>query len=508
MIRCELPDADDRPLRYGAYIDRDELVPTHMRVFLLLASTLIAIAGLGCESNSTSGQIDPDQFIGDAPAVPVHISQSDIDDGKFSIPELIEHGELLFTAVFNTLDGAGRPESTGAGDSRIRRVFPENRNRISGPDSDSCTGCHNMPSAGGGGDNVANVFVRAQERDFLKFDGGDGDGESGLTLQSAGNERNTLGMFGSGYIELLAREMTEDLHSIRDEALLRARSGRTSITIDLVTKGVSFGSLIVDPDGTLGTDAVEGIDEDLIVKPFHQKGAVISLRQFTNNALNHHHGIQSEERFGADADPDNDGVVDELTVGDLTALTVFQATLPMPKFLPSTGPKAREALEQGQELFGTIGCSTCHMTELPLRSTVFTEPNPYNPEANLRQGDVKTLLEFDLRRYSGYLKHNEAGEFLVPAFTDLKRHDMGPDLDNEVLEQAGIPTNEWLTRKLWGAASEPPFLHHGRASLISEAILLHGGEAQASRDLFANLSDSEKAGIVEYLKSLQIESDG
>ena len=71
-----------------------------------------------------------------------------------------------------------------------------------------------------------------------------------------------------------------------------------------------------------------------------------------------------------------------------------------------------------------------------------------------------------------------------------------------------MPTDEWLTRKLWGFASEPPFLHHGRATLISEAILAHGGEAQASRDRFAALSDDDQAAVVEFLKTLQILPEG
>ena len=74
---------------------------------------------------------------------------------------------------------------------------------------------------------------------------------------------------------------------------------------------------------------------------------------------------------------------------------------------------------------------------------------------------------------------------MVPVFTDLKRHDMGDVLNNETLEEEMVPTDQWLTRKLWGFANEPPYLHHGRATLISEAILAHGGEAQASRDAFA-----------------------
>ena len=81
---------------------------------------------------------------------------------------------------------------------------------------------------------------------------------------------------------------------------------------------------------------------------------------------------------------------------------------------------------------------------------------------------------------------------------------MGPLLNNEVVIEAGVPTDEWITRKLWGFASEPPFLHHGRATLISEAILAHGGEAKLARDRFDNLPGTQKSEIVEFLKTLQV----
>ena len=66
--------------------------------------------------------------------------------------------------------------------------------------------------------------------------------------------------------------------------------------------------MTVLPDGRVDPTEIEGVDWDLIIKPFHQKGAVVSLREFTNNAMNHHHGIQSVERFGEGIDADQDGV--------------------------------------------------------------------------------------------------------------------------------------------------------------------------------------------------------
>ena len=116
----------------------------------------------------------------------------------------------------NTLDGKGRPASTGGGAKREPRIFPDNLNRISGPDSDSCAGCHNRPSPGGGGDNAANVFVLAQFEQFVDFSKQEHVAKG---LEGIGNERNTLGMFGSGFIELLAREMTEDLQLQKKQAV-------------------------------------------------------------------------------------------------------------------------------------------------------------------------------------------------------------------------------------------------------------------------------------------------
>lgn len=477
--------------------------PSPVRRLALLAGLLcLVLSAVACGEDEST---DP-YTIGDAPVVAVHLDQADIDSGDVELEELVRRGEALFVAAFNTLDGAGRPETTGTGGPRERFDLPQNFNRISGPDSNACSGCHNLPRPGGGGDNVANVFVLGQRLPFVNFDGGMGDGSQPQTLEGVANERNTLGMFGSGYIELLAREMTADLHSIRDDAVKEARDSGAPVTAELVTKGVSFGAVTADPDGSVDTGEIGGVDSDLIIKPFHQKGVVVSLRQFTNNAMNHHHGMQASERFGDGVDSDADGIVDELTRGDMTAITVFQATLPAPGRVLPASEKARQAMDRGEEIFSEIGCAVCHVPELRLNDPVFTEPNTYNPPRNMQVADVPHPYAVDLTTEGPgpYLERQEDGSVLVPAFTDLKRHDMGDALDNEQLVQADVPTNEWLTRKLWGMASEPPFLHNGRATLISEAVLLHGGEAQAARDAFAALSYEDQSAVVEFLKCLRV----
>ena len=450
-----------------------------------------------------------DEAIGEAPALGVHTRQADIDGGALSHETIVARGERVFTASFNTLDGAGRPETTdtSADNFRARRVFPDNFNRVSGPDANSCAVCHTIPALGGGGDNATNVFVLADRLEFVNFDGGAGDGGQNLTLKTVGNERTSVSLFGAGYVELLAREMTADLHAIRDSARREAKARGATVSADLETKGVRFGRISANPDGTLDASAVEGVDADLVIRPFMQKGTITSLREFAVKAMNQHFGMQASEQFGDAADRDADGVADELTRGDLTALALFQATLPAPRAIPPARDANRQAAERGRAVFSEIACSACHVPELPLYSAAYSEPNPFNPAGKLQAFEVENPYAVDLTALDGapeFRRRDSDGAIMIPVFTDFKRHKMGEILNNETLEEEGVPTDEWLTRKLWGFASEPPFLHHGRATLISEAILAHGGEAQASRDAFAALPQAERNALIEFLKTLRI----
>ena len=261
-----------------------------------------------------------------------------------------------------------------------------------------------------------------------------------------------------------------------------------------------------------------GAPPNLIIRPFHQAGAVVSIREFSNNAFNHHHGLQSTERFGIGADPDGDGFVDELTRADITASAVHQATLAPPGRVIPNDPLIEAAVLMGEQRFEEIGCAVCHVPSLPLDNAgwIYTEPNPFNPPGNLQVGDAPTLsVDLTNPRLPRPRLQQKSGIVQVPAFTDLKLHDItsGPGDPNieplDMNQPAGSPgffsgNSRFLTRKLWGVANEPPFFHHGQFTTMREAILAHAGEAQDARDAFDGLDADEQDAIIEFLKTLQV----
>lgn len=93
-------------------------------------------------------------------------------------------------------------------------------------------------------------------------------------------------------------------------------------------------------------------------------------------------------------------------------------------------------------------------------------------------------------------------------YTDLLLHDMGSGLDDNYTEGYAL-TSEWRTPALWGLGLSKDsqggqylLMHDGRAKSIEEAILLHGGEADQSRQQYEQLSDTEKAQLIKFLESL------
>lgn len=453
-----------------------------------------------------------------------------------SIHDLLLHGKTLFNANWTDQEGGGRPLTKGTGRplSDPSRPLTGFRafNRISAPDANSCAGCHNSPHgiSGGGGDFITNVFVLGQRFDFVTFDlddklptRGSAD-ESGkpASVQTVANLRSSTGMFGAGYLEMLARQITEELQIIRDSIKL----GQTK---ELKAKNIQFGRLTLTRAGLWDISKVEGLPRlslistdstnppSLVIRPWHQAGNAVSIREFSNTAFNHHHGMQSTERFGLDTDPDGDGFKNELTRGDITAVAIWQASLQVPGRVICRNPVVEQAVLNGERVFERIGCATCHIPKLPLdkQGWIYSEPNPFNPPGNLRMGEAPNV-NVDLASDelpAPRLRPDANGIVWVDAYTDFKLHDIGDP--NEAAEPLDMNQSPWspkfregnrrfLTKRLWGAANEPPFFHHGLFTTMRRSIEAHAGEALESRNAFEALLDYDKNSVIEFLKTLQV----
>lgn len=129
---------------------------------------------------------------------------------------------------------------------------------------------------------------------------------------------------------------------------------------------------------------------------------------------------------------------------------------------------------EGKAVFFQLGCAGCH--------------NPHFETANLPE------------------RPEHSQQHIWP-YTDLLLHDMGERLaDHSPEGQAS--GREWRTAPLWGIGltevvnGHTRFLHDGRAQNLEQAVLWHGGEAEASRDAYMSLSADDRARILKFLESL------
>ncbi len=128
----------------------------------------------------------------------------------------------------------------------------------------------------------------------------------------------------------------------------------------------------------------------------------------------------------------------------------------------------------GKALFYDLGCTGCH-----------------TPKYVTRRDAKQNGFQFQL----------------IWPYSDFLLHDMGDGLADGM--QAGDASGrEWRTPPLWGigltesVSGHTFFLHDGRARNLTEAILWHGGEAEASRDGFASLAKNERDALIAFLNSL------
>lgn len=166
--------------------------------------------------------------------------------------------------------------------------------------------------------------------------------------------------------------------------------------------------------------------------------------------------------------------------GDARGFEVDQGGMDLVTFYSrNLGVPARRGVDdptvlKGKQVFYDTGCIACH------RPKYVTHRLTSQPEQSFQ---------------------------LIWPYTDLLLHDMGEGLaDNR--PEAVATGREWRTPPLWGigltqqVSGHTYFLHDGRARNLLEAILWHGGEAEAQRDAVVEMSAADRAALIAFLESL------
>ncbi|MDO9639926.1 MAG: di-heme oxidoredictase family protein [Pseudotabrizicola sp.] len=160
----------------------------------------------------------------------------------------------------------------------------------------------------------------------------------------------------------------------------------------------------------------------------------------------------------------------EVDAQGLDLVTFYSRNLGVPARRDEAGPEVL----RGKAVFYQTGCTGCH------RPAFVTHRLADQPEQSFQ---------------------------LIWPYTDLLLHDMGDGLADNRPEARSTGT-EWRTPPLWGigltqqVSGHSTFLHDGRARTLLEAILWHGGEAQAARDRVVDMPAADRADLIRFLESL------
>ncbi|TMQ65468.1 MAG: hypothetical protein E6K78_07520 [Candidatus Eisenbacteria bacterium] len=380
---------------------------------------------------------------------------------------------LILLSALNALGAAGScPPPPQLGDP-LRGLTPDELGRFAkgrevferrftpetglGPlfNGDACGECHENPVGGGTGDEV----------------------ETHVAMMRSDGVCDPLADRGGPVIQQHVTPALQAALGIDREpepAEATARAARTTPDV------FGFGLLDAVPDKTIlaladpedrNRDGISGRPNRFLdgrLGRFGRKAFVPTLREFNQGALVVEMGITNpavptEESIGGKSIPHGvDPVAEpEIDEQEMNAVDDFVRFLAPPPELPLDHEG-----ERGRLIFGTIGCTSCHVPAL-------------------RTGKAaERALSFQT----------------VQAYTDLLLHDMGPERADICLGLAR--PSEFRTEPLMGLRFVDKFMHDGKAQSVDEAIHLHGGEGAASRRRFERLSPERRAALLRFLKSL------
>lgn len=178
--------------------------------------------------------------------------------------------------------------------------------------------------------------------------------------------------------------------------------------------------------------------------------------------------LQADCQAAIHGDRDDRGT--EIDAEGLDLVTFYSRNLAV----PARRDVADQMVLRGKQVFNETGCTSCH------QPSFVTHRLQDRPEQSFQ---------------------------LIWPYTDLLLHDMGQGLaDNR--PEARATGQEWRTPPLWGigltqrVSGHSYFLHDGRARNLLEAVLWHGGEAQAQRDEVIEMPKADRDALIRFLESL------
>jgi len=326
--------------------------------------------------------------------------------------------------------------------------------------ANSCGSCH----AGDGKGHPATILTRFGQSDTL----GVGRGWAGapqLQNRSINGYESELLPEGAPHTRLIAPLVSGIgfLEFVPDSALyaLADPNDRDADGISGRPNWIAVPSYVEEREGAINNGG-------RLIGRFGKKAAAYNLVHQTSVAYVQDMGINS---VNEDKDTYTHLAVDpEVSQATISDVVHYMVTLKAPPRRSVDDPD----VIAGEALFTTLGCAKCH-----------------TPTMRTGKSQIKALDNATFHPYS-----------------DLLLHDMGAGLNDGYTEGRAMPA-EWKTPPLWGLGLVPKsqggqfhLMHDGRANSIEQAVLLHGGEADASRNQYVQLNSNQRSQLLSFLQSL------
>jgi CxxC motif-containing protein (DUF1111 family) len=372
--------------------------------------------------------------------------------------------------VFNQVDFDGDGDS----DADDVEHFAEAREEFEGVEgpadglgpvynAQSCRECHQNPETGGGSQITE---FRAGHLDilgnFVDAPGGSLINQRAIaaaiqerisTAETETTRRVSLQLFGDGYVECVANQTLQAIVAAQPAA--------------------QRGTLITVPvfeDGTI-----------LRIGRFGHKDQQASLVSFSADAYLNEMGITSDfDQTNTENTSNGNSVAAFDTVADPEDAENEDVQL-FADFMrglraPGRGP-INAQVNSGSAIFDAIGCAVCHTRSITTA-----------PVGTVINGGAFSV-PFGL------------GNKIIHPFSDFALHNVGTG--DGIVQNGGQGTrNQVRTAVLWGVRTKNELMHDAETHTINDSILRHAGQATASRNNFAALSNANKTNLIAFVLSL------